>query len=103
MQLIESSLFAALAEYAFSQDEYQELQQYLLEHPSAGIVILRSGGLRKLRWRARGHGKRGSARTIYYARTHADQLCLLSCYAKSEYSELSHRQLKRLRRLINCD
>lgn len=46
---------------------------YLIEHPYAGDVIPGSGGARKLRWAAKGKGKRGGARIIYYyavVRTH---------------------------------
>jgi hypothetical protein len=38
---------------------------YLIDHPEAGNVIPASGGLRKLRWAAKGKGKRGGARIIY--------------------------------------
>jgi hypothetical protein len=38
---------------------------YLIDHPDAGDVIPAAGGLRKLRWAAKGKGKRGGARIIY--------------------------------------
>jgi hypothetical protein len=38
---------------------------YLIEHPNAGDVIPGVGGVRKLRWAAKGRGKRGGARIIY--------------------------------------
>jgi hypothetical protein len=38
---------------------------YLIYHPNAGEVIPGSGGARKLRWAAKGKGKRGSARIVY--------------------------------------
>jgi hypothetical protein len=37
-----------------------------MEQPDAGDIIPGSGGCRKLRWAAKGHGKRGGARVIYY-------------------------------------
>ena len=37
---------------------------YLIDHPNAGNVIPGSGGVRKLRWAAKGKGKRGGARII---------------------------------------
>jgi hypothetical protein len=38
---------------------------YLIDHSDAGDVIPGSGGVRKLRWAAKGKGKRGRARIIY--------------------------------------
>jgi hypothetical protein len=38
---------------------------HLLNKPDAGKVIRGSGGLRKLGWPAKGHGKSGGTRIIY--------------------------------------
>jgi hypothetical protein len=38
---------------------------YLIDHPDAGDVIPGAGGARKLRWAAKGKGKRGGARIVY--------------------------------------
>jgi len=46
-------------------DDLKELQEYLFENPSSGVVIAGTGGLRKLRWKVPGKGKRGGARVIY--------------------------------------
>jgi hypothetical protein len=43
----------------------QTLAIYLTGHPDAGSVIPGSGGVRKLRWAAKGKGKRSGARIIY--------------------------------------
>lgn len=47
-----------------TDDEYQELQIHLIESPDAGDVIPGTGGVRKLRWKAPGRGKRGGYRVI---------------------------------------
>ncbi|HEX7577495.1 MAG TPA: hypothetical protein VF430_05595 [Verrucomicrobiae bacterium] len=47
-------------------DDLADVQGLLLARPDAGKVIPKSGGLRKLRVAAKGHGKRGGARMIYY-------------------------------------
>jgi hypothetical protein len=51
-----------------TDDEYQNLQNFLLLTPKAGNVIAGTGGLRKLRFGdpKRGKGKRGGLRVIYY-------------------------------------
>jgi hypothetical protein len=46
-------------------DEYAELQQFMMENPEAGDVVRKSGGVRKLRWKRKGMGKRGGLRVIY--------------------------------------
>jgi DNA-binding XRE family transcriptional regulator len=43
------------------QCAFEALVVYLIDHPDAGDVIPASGGLRKLRWAAKGKGKRGGA------------------------------------------
>jgi len=41
----------------------EALAAYLSDHPNAGDVIPGGGGVRKLRWAAKGKGKRGGARS----------------------------------------
>lgn len=49
-----------------SDDEYRELQTFLIAHPDGGDLIPGGGGLRKIRWSGSGRGKRGGTRVIYY-------------------------------------
>ncbi len=49
MVFIETLLFTKILPDYLSDDEYQALQVYLMEHPNAGI-IRGSGGVRKVRW-----------------------------------------------------
>ena len=46
-------------------DEKASLLNYLAFHPMAGDLIQGTGGIRKLRWSARGKGRSGGARIIY--------------------------------------
>jgi len=66
MVFIETPIFTKLVIELLSDDSYAELQQMLLLRPDAGDVIPGSGGLRKVRWRIAGQGKRGGLRIIYY-------------------------------------
>ena len=50
------------------------MQWSLALHPGAGDLIPGSGGVRKLRWKADGKGKRGGVRVIYYWRTRAGEI-----------------------------
>ncbi len=51
-----------------NDDEYQQLQNDLLEAPKKGEVIQGAGGLKKIRWvdARRNKGKRSGTRIIYY-------------------------------------
>src|SRR5438067_8867247 len=89
MVVIETSIFTRQVEQLLSDDEYGQLQSALVQRPAAGSVIVGSGGLRKLRWAARGKGKRGGSRVIYYWAVSADQLLLLLIYSKSERDDLT--------------
>ena len=72
----------------------------LAVHPGAGKVILGSGGLRKLRWAAKGHGKRGGVRVIYFWWLAADQILLLDVYAKGKQEDLAVAEIEKLRRKV---
>ena len=62
---IESKLVTRLVQEYMTDDEYRELQNVLIEKPEAGEIIPGSGGVRKLRWRGPGRGKRSGYRVIY--------------------------------------
>jgi hypothetical protein len=63
----------------------------------AGDVIPGVGGLRKVRWRRKGIGKRGGARVIYFTRLASGELVLLFVYAKAKLDNLRPEFLLRLR------
>ena len=83
MVFIETSLFTRLVSQHLSDDEYAALQAALILHPEAGDLIPGSGGVRKLRWRGSGRGKRGGLRIIYYWRNRAGQVWMLTLFAKN--------------------
>ena len=72
----------------------------LINKPESGKVIRGSGGLRKLRWSAGGHGKRGGIRVIYYWIVSQDILLLLFAYPKSEQDDLTPEQLRQLKKVV---
>ena len=78
-------------------EEFAVLQQYLVEHPDAGDVIPRSGGCRKLRWRATGRGRRGGIRVISFLRLASGQIVLVTMYAKNVRENIDPSLLKRLK------
>jgi hypothetical protein len=71
----------------------------LADHPNAGDVIPGAGGARKLRWAAKGKGKRGGARLIYVYVVIASRVYLIRCYAKNVKTDLTADEKKELRRI----
>lgn len=103
MELIETSVFTRQAVAAFTDEEYRLLQLHLIGKPDVGVLIPGSGGLRKLRWRLPGRGKRGGARVIYYWKSAAGQIFLLFLYPKNVRADLSLAELRVLRQLVAGD
>jgi mRNA-degrading endonuclease RelE of RelBE toxin-antitoxin system len=100
MTFIETSLFTRLVDDYLSLDEFAALQWELAGRPDIGDVIPGSGGVRKMRWAGSGRGKRGGLRIIYYWRTAAGQIVLLTLYGKNEAADLTPLQLKAIKREI---
>jgi len=100
MEIIETPVFTRQAMDLWSEDEYRAFQIALLERPDAGDVIKGSGGLRKIRWRHGGKGKRSGVRVIYYRYVEKHQLYLLLAYEKQDQDDLTKEQVKKLRDLI---
>src|SRR5210317_454466 len=100
MIFIEVSSFARTKEGLLEEDELRQLQISLLLNPETGKVIPGSGGLRKLRWRGSGRGKRGGIRVIYYWIQQKERIYLLIAYAKNKQEDLSTDQLKVLKSVI---
>ena len=94
---IETRLFTRLVQEYLDDDEYRELQKVLMENPEAGLVIPGSGGVRKLRWRAPGRGKRSGYRVIYYARIAQGLIWMLTMYPKNVAENIPAHVLRRIR------
>jgi hypothetical protein len=93
------SKFKTEATELIGTDGIDAVAVYLIEHPEAGDVIPGSGGVRKLRWAAKGKGKRGGSRIIYVYIVVAASIYLLRCYAKSVKTDLTADEKKELRQI----
>ena len=101
MIFVELSPFVGFRETNWSDEDFRELQSFLLTFPDAGDLIRGGAGLRKLRWAASGRGKRGGARVINYRQVPNDCIYLIYAYLKAEQDELTPRQIKTLRLLMD--
>jgi hypothetical protein len=100
VEFIEAPLFTRRVHEYLTDDEYAALQWALALRPEAGAVIPGSGGIRKLRWAGKGHGKRGGLRVIYYWRDRKGEIWLLTLYAKNEAENIPLHVLRELRKEI---
>ena len=95
---IETKLFTRLVQHYLTDDEYAALQAFMAAEPEVGTVIPGSGGVRKLRWRAAGRGKRGGNRVIYCIR-HSERVL----YPKNIKENVSPRVLRQIRQEMESD
>jgi hypothetical protein len=93
--------FRRKAESLLTPEEREGLIDYLAEHPTAGVLIQGTGGIRKLRWGAEGRGKRGGTRVIYFVGGEEMPLYLLALFAKNEKADLSFAERRQLRSLVD--
>ena len=57
-------------------------------------------GLRKVRWGARGQGKRGGLRLIYYWDVEEHRIYMLYVYSKTDTADLTQSQIRVLAKLV---
>ena len=103
MIILETTVFTKIVQVLMPDDEYRLLQNHLIEFPEAGDLIKGSGGLRKIRWKLEGRGKRGGVRVIYYWAVTDDQIFMLFAYAKNEQEDLTKDQLSVLKKLVESE
>jgi hypothetical protein len=103
MVIVETSVFTRQVLDLLADEEYRQLQLILVSRPDIGKIIPGSGGLRKMRWAARGQGKRSGVRVIYYWAVAHDRVLMLFMYPKSERDDLTPTQIKMLREIVEAE
>lgn len=84
----------------FTDNDLFDLETELLRNPQIGDVVPETGGLRKFRVPAKGHGKRGGARVAYVDFVFAEKIYLIAAYAKNEKVDLSKDETKQISKMI---
>ncbi|HEX9159873.1 MAG TPA: type II toxin-antitoxin system RelE/ParE family toxin, partial [Rhizomicrobium sp.] len=87
------------AREVWTQAEHEEFVLYIAGNPEAGDVIPDTGGVRKLRWRRAGSGKRGGVRVIYFYHDPGRPIYLLMVYAKGRQEDLKPGEKRTVREL----
>ena len=90
--VVETPTFIRRAEKLLSETELAELIAYLAAHPLEGAEIVGASGVRKLRFGAKGKGKSGGVRVIYYFYDRDMPIYALLIYGKNEQADLSAEQ-----------
>ena len=103
MEFVRFPTFEKTAADLFSEADIFELEMILAAQPDAGDLMPGGRGLRKLRRPAKGHGKRGGARVIYYHVSRQHLIFLIVAYAKNEKEDLDRKQLQILSTLIKSE
>jgi hypothetical protein len=92
LTVVETAAFARRAEKLLTLDEYEEMMLFLALHPESGDEIQGTGGVRKVRFRAKGRGKSGGVRVIYYFYDKENPVFAIFLYAKNEQVEMTPEQ-----------
>ena len=100
MVFVEFPNFTKRVTELLDDEDYRRLQAALIANPELGDLIRGTGGLRKARWSAKGRGKRGGVRVIYYWLRKRYQVLMLLIYPKSARDDLTADEQKLLAKLV---
>jgi mRNA-degrading endonuclease RelE of RelBE toxin-antitoxin system len=100
MTVVETPFFLRKAASLLAEDERLQLVAFVGANPEAGDVIPEAGGVRKARWAAKGRGKRGGIRVVYYFHNEAFPIFLLTVYSKNQKANLTKAERNELKTLV---
>jgi mRNA-degrading endonuclease RelE of RelBE toxin-antitoxin system len=86
--------FTRSAEKLLTAEEQAELVLQLASNPQSGDEIPGTGGVRKMRFGAKGKGKSSGVRVIYYYYDFENPLYAILLYGKNEQGNLTPKQKK---------
>ncbi len=95
----ETQVFLRQAKDVWVDEEHDEFVLFIAQNPKAGDVIPDTGGVRKVRWKRTGTGKRGGVRVIYFYHNEDLPLYLLLVYPKGSQDDLEPEEKKAVRDL----
>jgi len=98
--IAETIIFTQQSKRYWSQLESEEFASYIANNPDVGDVIPNSGGVRKVRWAAKGKGKRSGVRVIYYNMLADGVIWLLVIYGKNVKETIPSHIIKQLKEAI---
>lgn len=88
-------------ELGLKDDDLRSLEFEIMKDPKKAPVIPKTGRLRKMRWEYGGKGKRSGARVCYVDFEIHETIYLLLLYAKNEKEDLSEKEKKEVKTMID--
>ena len=87
-------------ELGLDDESLRKLQSYIMSNPSAGDVMVGTGGLIKLRWNLPNTGKSSGVRVLYVDFIYHETVILVNCYGKGEKDNLTDNEKAMYKNLI---
>jgi hypothetical protein len=100
LEFIETPTFSRKCKELLTEDEYRQFQEYLTHYPDAGVLIVGTGGCRKIRCGYQRRGKSAGVRAIYYYLCAEGQIFMLLVYPKSEKDSLTETEKSILKNIV---
>jgi mRNA-degrading endonuclease RelE of RelBE toxin-antitoxin system len=102
IQVDELASFQADAAQLLTPQELVKMIDELATLRQLGNIISGTGGLRKFRWGAKGKGKRGGVRVIYYYGGEHMPIYLIAIYGKNEKADMTGPEKKAASKLAEA-
>lgn len=99
--VVETPTYLHAVEEFWNSDTQNEFKNFIGVNFLLGDIIPNTNGLRKIRWKGNGKGKRSGARVIYYFYDENNPIYLLFAYSKNVQTDLSEHEKKLLRQLVS--
>lgn len=83
-----------------TDEDLWALEEFLGKNPDYGDLIQGTGGLRKIRWAAKGRGKRGGSRVCYVDIVRKEKVYLIAAFSKNQKENLTEFEKREIKELI---
>ncbi len=100
LEFVYVPLFERTRKGVLSDAEVKEVEDALLANPRAGVVMVNTGGVRKVRAAQEHRGKSGSARVAYLYVEEQATVYFIIAFPKNVQGNLTDAQKKQLRALV---
>lgn len=100
--VVETAEFIRRAAGLLDVEQRRALIDYLAASPDAGDPMVGTGGARKLRWSAKGHGKSGGVRVITFFSGPRIPVFLLTVFGKNEKANLTPAERNDLKSILTA-
>jgi len=87
--VVETRHYMARAEKILSDAERHEFINVIASQPLSGVLLVGTGGIRKMRFARGARGKSAGVRVIYFVHDLEHPIFLLEIFAKNEKANLS--------------